>query len=111
MICEEFHRCKTVIYGNRLLDRTLAEGYIDQRENELIKQYLVELSATSISFGGARYVDVCSTLTHIRRTQYQRDPWYQITTSQSLQLFSDLKKLPMRKLSKDGAVIYQNTVY
>lgn len=111
MICEEFHRCKTVIYGNRLLDRTLAEGYIDQRENELIKQYLVELSATSISFGGARYVDVCSTLTHLRRTQYHQNPWYQITTSQTLQLFSDLKKLPMRKLSKEGKVIYQNTVY
>lgn len=111
MICEEFHLCKTVVYGNRLLDRTLAEGHIDHREYDLIKQYLVEKSATSISFGGARYVDVCSTLTHLRRTQYCPDPWHQLTTPQVLQLFSDLKKLPMRKMSKEGKIIYQHTVY
>lgn len=102
MKCEEYHSSKTVDFGQETLRKRVEDGSIDERERELITDFLAERMATAKSFGGAKYVSYCSTITHFRRAGYLTIPYYQITKTDLHQAISDYKRLPVRKFHTSG---------
>ena len=104
MKSEQFHTSKTIAYGKDLLQRRCDEGSIDQRELELIEAFLEERIATQPRFGGAKYVEYVSGITHIRRAGYLRVPWYELDQPKLIKMVSDYKNLPIRKFSREGVM-------
>lgn len=104
MKSENFHTSKTIAYGKELLQKRCDDGTIDQRELELIEAFLEERIATQPRFGGAKYVEYVSGITHIRRAGYLKVPWYQLDQQLMIRMVSDYKNLPIRKFSRTGVM-------
>lgn len=104
MKSENYHSSKTISYGKELLQKRCADGSIDERELQLIEAFLEERIATQSRFGGAKYVEYVSGITHIRRAGYLTTPWYQLTHQDLIRMVSDYKNLPIRKFSRDGVM-------
>lgn len=104
MKSESYHSSKTIPYGRELLQKRCDDGSIDQRELQLIEAFLEERIATQPRFGGAKYVEYVSGITHIRRAGYLTVPWYQLTQQSLIRMVSDYKNLPIRKFSREGVM-------
>lgn len=104
MKSEQFHSSKTIPYGKDLLRRRCEDGSIDSRERELIEAFLDERIATQPRFGGAKYVEYVSGITHIRRAGYLTVPWYELDQQRLISMVSDYKNLPIRKFSRSGVM-------
>lgn len=98
MLSVDFRSSKTMAYGNQLIDSRTAAGYIDEKEKEIILQFLTERIATAERFGEAKYVSYISNLTHFRGC-YLSKPYYQTTKYDLLTAVSDLKNKPIRERS------------
>lgn len=102
MKSELFHSSKTVASGLSLLQARVDDGSINEKEQQLIRSFLSERMATQSTFGGARYIEYVSGLTHIRRAGYLTVPWYELTKESLIQMISDYKNLPIRRFSRAG---------
>lgn len=111
MRCEQFHSLKTVDNGKAILRKRVADGSIDERERQLIMEFLAERMAIAKRFGGAKYVGYCSTITHLRRAQYITVPYYQLTKADLHQAIADYKRLPVRKFHSSGRLEILDKTY
>lgn len=111
MKCEEFHSSKTIEYGKDLLQRRVDEGVIDEKEQKLLLQFLESRIGECRSFGGAKYVEYVSGLTHFRRAGYLQVPWYAASNQELIGAIADYKKLPIRQFTRDGRMRILNHGY
>lgn len=102
MKCEDFHSSKTIPYGMSLLQRRTDEGVIDEKEQKLLLQFLESRIGECRTFGGAKYVEYVSGLTHFRRAGYLQVPWYAASAQEIISAIANYKKLPIRSFNRAG---------
>ena len=111
MLACEFHSSKSIAKGTAMLCKARDAGYIDDREYDLILLFLNERCATQNSFGEALFVTYASVLTHARKLQYVRRPWYELEYSDVLAMVNEYKFGGKRILAPDGQVVKTREMY
>ncbi|HJJ96799.1 MAG TPA: tyrosine-type recombinase/integrase, partial [Methanocorpusculum sp.] len=111
MLTEEFHSSRSIQYGQNLLQTRVNKGTIDSQEQELILKFMENLIAHRESFGGGRYVDYISTLTHFRRALYITKPWYLLEYDDIISAIAQYRKTPIRRFNYRGDMEIQQKKY
>ena len=111
MKVEDFHAQRNVEYAQELLQKHVDAGNIDSKEQDLFLKFLESRMATQRSFGGGRYLDYVSKISHLRHAKYVKVPWYELTYSDLLAAVSDIKSSPMRDVNSDGEFVYKEKKY
>lgn len=111
MLTEDFHSSRSIQYGQKLLQNRVNDGTITPQEQNLILKFLESLIAKCDSFGGGRYVDYISTLTHFRRALYISKPWYLLDYDDIVSAIVQYRKTPIRRFNSKGEMKEQQSCY